>query len=360
METLPNFLHPADVDAQEKAREIVFNHGIMCQVSLPRSRQQERVFKRTFKNASLLIEAGRTWDGASWIEQPIPYGAKPRLALMYINAQAIKTRSTEINIGRSYAEFCSRLGLSKGGRAFYELKKQMTALAAARMTFGFSQPTAGIATTLDVKPIKRFDAWIVNEGKKPPLWPAVLQLDEEYLESLMEHAVPLPFDSITSVKDSAMSLDLLAFFAKRLPTLERTVRVPYVLFKEQFGQEYKDIKPFKPKFLQSVKEVKKTYPEARIELDTGALLLSPSPPLVKKTVVQCLLPFIDKLDLLPPQKFTPQNLTDKTIAAFRKFCPRLDVYSCKADFDQWVMDKEPPKNYQKAFLGFARKWGVQQ
>ena len=90
MEKTPAQISPAELEEQEEAREIVFQHGIMCQVSLPRSRQQERTFERSFKNASILIEAGKIWDGLSWAEQPLPYGAKPRLALLYINAQAIK------------------------------------------------------------------------------------------------------------------------------------------------------------------------------------------------------------------------------------------------------------------------------
>jgi hypothetical protein len=101
MNTPANLIHPAELDAQEEAREIVFQHGIMCQVSLPRSRPQARTFERTFKNASIRIEAGSLWDGLKWQEQPIPYGAKPRLALLYINSQAIKTREPEIDIGRS-------------------------------------------------------------------------------------------------------------------------------------------------------------------------------------------------------------------------------------------------------------------
>ena len=354
MEKTPAQISPAELEEQEEAREIVFQHGIMCQVSLPRSRQQGRVFERSFKNASILIEAGKIWDGLSWVEQPLPYGAKPRLALLYINAQAIKTQSPEIDIGRSYAEFCSRLGLSKGGKAFYELKKQMTALAAARMTFGFTQP-AGIASTLDVKPIKRFDAWIARDERQPSLWPAILHLDEEYLKSLVEHAVPLPFEAISALRDSALSLDLLAFFARRLSTLDRPVRVPYVLFKEQFGQEYKDLKPFKAKFLKAVKEVKETYTAASIEQVKGGLLLKPSAPLVKKTIVHGFLPA--HKPALDREPFAPQNLADKTVATFRKLFPGLDIYACKADFDSWVQDKEPPKDYQKAFLGFAQKWG---
>ncbi len=354
MNTPANLIHPAEFDAQEEARAIVFQHGIMCQVGLPRSRQQSRIFERTFKNASIRIEGGSLWDGFKWQEQPIPYGAKPRLALLYINSQAIKTREPEIDIGRSYADFCERLGLSKGGTAFYELKKQMNALAACKMSFGFTQPN-GIATTLpDVKPVARFDAWIAKDNRQPSLWPATLRLGHEYMESLLQHAIPLPFEAMASLRDSAMSLDLLAFFARRLQSLERPVRVPFVLFKEQFGQEYKDLKPFKAKFLKSMREVKMVYPAAGIEQVTGGLLLKPSPPLVKKAGQQEFIPAPVQFSLA----FTPQNLADKTVAAFRSIYPRLDIYACKADFDSWVLGKEVPKDYQKAFLGFAQKWGI--
>lgn len=354
MNKTPIKISSTELEEQEEARAIVFQHGIMCQVGLPRSRQQERVFERTFKNASIRIEGGSLWDGFKWQEQPIPYGAKPRLALLYINSQAIKTREPEIDIGRSYAEFCERLGLSKGGTAFYELKKQMNALAACKMSFGFTHPD-GMATTLpDIKPVARFDAWMAKDNRQPSLWPAKLRLGHEYMESLLQHAIPLPFEAMASLKDSAMSLDLLAFFARRLQSLERPIRVPFVLFKEQFGQEYKDLKPFKAKFLKSMREVKEVYPAAQIEQVTGGLMLRPSAPLVRKAGTQEFLPASVQLSMT----FTPQTLTDKTIVAFRSLCPRGDVYACKADFDLWVQEKDTPKDYQKAFLGFAQKWAT--
>lgn len=346
-------IRAGEVVEYEEAREIVFQHGIMCQVSLPRSRPKGRIFERSFKNASIIIEAGKIWDGFKWVEQPLPYGAKPRLALCYINSQAIKTQSNEINIGGSYREFCTRLGLSTGGKSFYDLKKQMTALAASRMTFGFTH-SDGIATTLDVKPIERFDAWIAREDKQPSLWPALLRLSPQYMESLVEHAVPLPFEAIAALSHSAMSLDLLAFFSRRLHTLKKPIKVPFVLFKEQFGQEYADLRNFKRKFLESVKQVKMVYPAAQIDQIAGGLLLKPSRPLVKGSVMQGCFGFLggEQKASLP----APKLLTEATIATFRRLFPRMDVYACKADFDVWLTKKEAPDDYQVAFVGFAKKW----
>ncbi len=51
-----------------------------------------------------------------------------------------------------------------------------------------------------------------------------------------------------------------------------------------------------------------------------------------------------------------RHLEPSTIEKFRHLCPRLDAYACKADFDIWLKGKTPPKSYDAAFLGFAKKW----
>lgn len=64
-----------------------------------------------------------------------------------------------------------------------------------------------------------------------------------------------------------------------------------------------------------------------------------------------------------PQNLLPQlpfltYLTDQTIAAVRKELPGWDVYAIKAEFDTWISDDpdRTPKDYNKAFLGFARRY----
>lgn len=341
---------------QQEAPEIVFQHGIMCQVGLPRRKVETRVFERKFKNASILIKAGELWDGKKWVEQPLPFGAKPRIALCYIHSEALKNKNPNIDIGNSYNEFMERLGLSKGS-AFKSLKEQMKALAACQMSFGFTHD--GRATTQNMQPITRFDAWINTDERQTSLWPAELQLSKEYYESLLAHAVPLPLDAIAALSHSALALDFLSFIARRLPDLQRPTKIPFTLLKEQFGQEYqgKDaLKDFRKEFLQAVQQVKTIYPAAQVEKITGGLLLKKSFPIVRKTQIQGV--------TLPPPPEKPrksaQNLTERTISLFRTRWPRLDVYACQADFDEWLEGKEKPKNYQAAFIGFSKKWGIGQ
>ena len=284
------------------------------------------------------------------VEQPLPFGAKPRLALLYLNSEAIKTGSPQIEIGNSYREFCRLIGLDEAGKTFYDLKKQMMALAAARLTFGFTHDD--IATTMAFQPIDRFDAWLLKDGDQMTLWPACLELSPRYMASLMEHAVPLPFSSVTPLAHSAMALDILAWESKRLPTLSKPLRLPWAALKEQFGQEYQDVRHFRRKFLQAQSQVKLVYKGASVETVEGGLVLKPSRPLVQKITAQV----PAQLETPRPVLVTGPELPERAINRFRKLYPGQDVYAAKGDFDAWVKGKEVPKDYTKAFFGFVKKW----
>src|SRR4028118_1848844 len=94
---------------------IDFTHSVLCQVGMPRRSTDARVFERTSGNATLRIEAGALYDGKRFIEQPLPYGTKPRLILVYLSGQAIRTKSRNIDVGESMREFLLRLGIDPSG-----------------------------------------------------------------------------------------------------------------------------------------------------------------------------------------------------------------------------------------------------
>src|SRR5438270_6758756 len=104
----------AAVDIQDWPPETPeFMHAVLCQVGLPRARTQERFFERDNGRVSIGIEAGRLHKPGKWVEMPLPYGAKPRLALLHISSEAVRTRSGHIAIGESLRDFLLMLGLSR-------------------------------------------------------------------------------------------------------------------------------------------------------------------------------------------------------------------------------------------------------
>lgn len=339
---------------QDDPLGIVYQHSLFCQVALPRSRPEGRVFERAYRNGSVRIESGVLWDGRQWVEQPVPAGAKPRLALMHIHSAAVKTRCPVVEVDQSARQFMKRLGLNAdGGRNYGLFKQEMKALAACRMTLGLGGPDHH--ATIDAKPIKRFEAWTTGDELQTVMWPGVIELSHEYFESLLEHAVPLDPRAVASLAHSSMALDIYSFFARRLYSLQNPVKVTWHQFHAQFGQEYKDWRSFKKEFLPAVRAALALYLDAKVEPVTGGLLLKPSLPPVHACSVAVSHGLAAQVRQSLPAPVV-KSLQPATIERFRRLYPRLDPHICKDAFDSWLEAKEAPKRYDAAFLGFAKKW----
>ena len=339
---------------QDDPLDIIYQHSLFCQVALPRSRPESRTFERAYRNGSVKMQAGELWNGLKWVEQPLPAGPKPRLALMHINSQAVKTHSPYIDIGNSCRQFLERLGLNPNGGSTYRLfKREMQALAACRMTLGYTD--GGRAITLNTQPVEEFSAWLTADDDEPALWPGHLELSRKYLESLLEHAVPLDARACGALAHSAMALDLYSFLARRLHVLQDPVKVTWHQFHAQFGQEFNDWRSFKKKFIPALRAAQTVYLDAKIESVTGGLLLKPSLPPVHACSVAVSHGLATQVRQSLPAP-TTQHLLPETVERFRLLYPRLDPYACKDAFDVWLETKEAPRSYDKAFMGFAKKW----
>ena len=348
---------------RQQTNPIEYQHSLLCTLTLPRSRQPTREYRRDYQGRSLILEAGRLWNGQDWIPQPLPYGPKARLAFMHICSEAIRTRSPYIETERSVRAFMQKIGIdTDDGRAYGLFRQQMNALAACRFILGFTQAD-GKVCTLETKPITKFEAWVTNDDGQPGLWASLLQLSADFYEDLIKHAVPLSGNAIRGLSHSAFALDVYSLFAYRLHTLEKPVFVSFEQFKDQIGQEYKNLKDFKKELLPAVKAALEVYPSAKVELAKGGLILKPSPaPIVRQSVgVSRGLADKVKASLPPPEPELPlslHHLHPRTIETFRKLYPRLDPYACDMDFRHFLNTNatEQPHNYDAAFMGFAKKW----
>lgn len=279
----------AAVDIMEQPpHQTDFLHSVLCQVGMPRRRVQERTFERTSGNSSIKLEAGELWNGREWVEQSLPYGPCPRLVVVHISSEAVKTKSRYISIGESTNAFLQMLGVpSTGGKrgGYTTFRKQMSALAACRLTLGYVE--GGRAVTIKANPIERFEAWIQHEGYQKVMWPGALELSPRFYDTLVEHAVPLDTRALGALKHSALALDIYTWLAHRLCRIpsRQGVFLNWGNLQEQFGQEYPDWRNFKRNFLHELKQVCVTYPAAKLEPVRGGLMLKASPPPIPKTQV---------------------------------------------------------------------------
>lgn len=279
-----------EADRATKAGKPDFLPAVLCQVGLPRSPTPGRTFERTSGNVSLQVEAGRAWDGQAWQQMPLPYGVRPRLALVHISTEAIRTRSRTVDVGGSVHAFLTDLGMAVSGKAYSQMRAQMAALAVCTMRLGRVETrTIGgterdFAVTLDAKPFRQFEAWIDNRGDQPTLWPTEIELSQEFYDSLAETAVPLEHGAIAKLTHSALALDLYTWLAHRLCRVRRGgSRISWAALQEQFGGEYADRKDFKREMKRRLRDVLAVYPAARVEEVEGGLMLRASAPPIPRS-----------------------------------------------------------------------------
>lgn len=281
-----------EADRAVKAGKPDYLPAVLCQVGLPRRPTPGRTFERTSGNVSLQVEAGRAWDGQAWQELPLPYGVRPRLALVHISTQAIRTRSRTVDVGVSVNAFLTELGLDNGGKAYRQMRQQMTALAVCTLRLGRVETRnvggdeMDFAVTLDAKPFRQFEAWLDSRGDQPTLWPTEIELTQEFYDGLVANAVPLEHGAIAKLTHSALALDLYTWLAHRLYRVRRGgSRISWAALQEQFGGEYADRKQFKREIRRRLQDVLTVYPDAKVEIVDGGLMLHASPPPIPRSRV---------------------------------------------------------------------------
>jgi Plasmid encoded RepA protein len=263
--------------------EITYQHTVLCQTCLPYRNPGDAVreWKRIQGNAKLLVEAGQAIDPTTddFVKLGLPFGPKPRLVLMHLNAQAIKTQSPVIEVENSLTAFAKNiLGYAPNGHKIRTVKDQLSRLSAALIRLGL---TKGDRTfQVDTKIVTAFDLWFPKDERQRVLWPSTVRLSEEYFQSLAQHAVPLDERAIAALSHSAMALDVYAWLAQRLHRIEygKSQFVPWKAVKDQFGFNHKHMRKFRQVFMKALGQVHSQYRGARIGIDDGGLTLHHSPP----------------------------------------------------------------------------------
>src|SRR5262245_64761556 len=81
----------------ERARQIDYLHTVQCQTSLPYRNpgDQVREWDRKQGMASLRVEAGSALDPRTnaFVKLGLPFGEKPRLVLIHLASEAVRTGS---------------------------------------------------------------------------------------------------------------------------------------------------------------------------------------------------------------------------------------------------------------------------
>jgi hypothetical protein len=257
-------------------------HAGFAMAALPHRRTMAPVWEREGGQIKLLVESGL--DSA---KQPIgvPYGAVARMILLYLQTQAVRTRSREIELGASMNAWLTAMDIPVGGKTYQIVREQSRRISRCRLTFFRRTSTAELVTNgafvrdaiLPLDP---------SQAGQMPLWQERVRLDEGFYQSLIEHPLPLRETAIRQISNRSMAIDLYVWLAYRLHVLPGPVEVGWAALRRQFGESYGELRFFRRDVLPSLKLALAVYPEARIVIDEKAgLTLYPSPPPVPEREV---------------------------------------------------------------------------
>jgi hypothetical protein len=266
--------------------EITYQHTVLCQTCLPYRNPGDAVreWERSQGNVSLLIEAGSALEPTTkrFVKLGLPYGTKPRLVLMHLNNQAIKTQSPTIEVEESLTAFAKNiLGYAPNGNQIKWMKDQLSRLSVALIRLAITNGEQ--AFQVDTKIVTAFDLWFPKDDRQRVLWSSTVRLSEEYFQSLAQHAIPLDERAVVALAHSPMALDIYTWLAQRLHRIPvgKPQFVPWKAMKDQFGWSYKRMTNFRKDFINNFTLVHSQYRGARIGVDDRGLTLHHSPPPIK-------------------------------------------------------------------------------
>lgn len=272
--------------AENDPDSILYQHTVFCQTAMPYRDPGPAVrdWEREQGAISLLIEAGRAKDPTTgkWAKLGLPFGPKPRLILCYLNAEALRTGSPEIEVEDSLTAFVKRLGLHSKGQNMRIIKDQLARLSAAqvRLSLRYAETRQ---RQVQAHIISGFDLWFPKNEQQRTLWPSTVCLSLDYFNSLQRHAVPLDERALTALSHSATAIDVYAWLTQRLHRVqpEKPQFIPWTALKDQFGWNYGRMIDFKRVFRHTLAMVHALYLGARFDLDDRGLTLRHSPPPIR-------------------------------------------------------------------------------
>jgi hypothetical protein len=279
--------------AYDEFRESAYDAGaigfiakFLVQTTLPHRRQPGSQYTRSDGRFTLRItDVG----GAG-----LPYGSYPRLILIWMTSEAIRTSSRELELGTSLSRFMAELGLQATGGHWGTIPRfrdQMQRLIGAAISTRWEQDGNGqhLATGENLLLADRFQLWWTPQTL-PAVRPAIssITLSVDFFEQLVASPVPLDLRAVRVLKQSPLALDLYAWATRRVSYLERPTLISWEALRRSFGTGYADTPQgrvkFRAKALEALRRVCRVYSALHLEIESGGVMLRPSAPHVPRIV----------------------------------------------------------------------------
>jgi hypothetical protein len=245
-----------------------------CQTALPHKRlDDDAIWQHETDYVRLLIEPGSVSTPLGPRRIGVPYGSRARLILLFLQTEAIKTNSREIELGKSLRDWLRKLAVPVGGRSLNEVREQAARISRCRMTFEIARGRqVGLINQNIVD-----TAMFTHEDDGAALL-EVVRLSDSFFNELKRHPVPIQESAVRAIANNSQALDIYCWLAYRLHILEAPCLITWAALRAQFGSSYASIRAFRQRFLESLAIAMAVYPEAKVDISPVGVKLLPCPP----------------------------------------------------------------------------------
>lgn len=245
-----------------------FTHPVMCLTTLPhRGRPEREVWIRNNGPATLTIQPTADRNGQF---HGVPYGTKARLILLFLQTEAMKGNSRQIELGQSMRAWLTRMGVAIGGKNMAEVRAQARRIERALISVSFDEPS-GVVSWQDTIIRGSLQGGTDNELLS-------VEISESFFRAIKDRPVPVLESAIRSLGEQSLALDIYLWLAYRLHVLDKPISLSWMALYAQFGGGVAAIKHWKPKFLRHFVAATAAYPTAETEITEAGIRLYPSPP----------------------------------------------------------------------------------
>lgn len=274
--------------------DIGFSARLWAQTSLPNKNPgQIAMWYRQNGDTTLSIQPATLIDTKGNPYVGYPYGMIPRYLMIWIATEAVRTNSRTLFLGENLSQFMKKLGLSStGGKngSIRQLNEQMQRLFGSTLSINRYTETESerIVSGEKMSVASKWDLYFSkNDPDSTPLFESSLTLTEEFYRTLDGQSIPIDMEAIRGLKNKnagPLALDIYIWLCARLPRIPRNrpVHIPWELLHKQFGSDIKQLKHFRPRFLERLKYVKFVYQDANVVPGKDKLTLKYSPPAIER------------------------------------------------------------------------------
>ncbi len=262
-----------------------FQYAGLCLLGLPHRRLEredmiwERELNRPDLACSLIVEPGLLKIRGKNERLGVPFGPAARMILIYLQTQAVRSRSREVRLGSSMRDWLNRMGMSIGGRQYDAVRDQAKRISACTLRFIWGDERS---SGFDKDSIIKRGLLLLEHSDQMRLWDEHVVLGETFYHALCERPVPINLNAIRQIANSSQAIDVYIWLAYRLHALKRRTELSWSTVRDQFGPETSRLDRFRDRFSKALEAALCVYPDARVTWDSRALVLYPSPPPVRE------------------------------------------------------------------------------